>query len=219
MGGFHGDSLTSFNGFIKVTSHVESLVIVFVSFSVKKSSESGDGFFDGDEFSWFSRENFTHEEWLGKESLDLSGSFDSDLVFSGQFVHTQNSDNILEGFVILKQFLDISGNVVVLVSDNEWGKHLGGGVEWIDSWVDTESKGGLGGGLLCEGSGQHSGGVEMRESGGWGWIGEIISWHVDGLDGGNGPLLGGGDSFLEGTEIGGEGWLVTDSGWNTSQKG
>ena len=59
----------------------------------------------------------------------------------------------------------------------------------------------------------------MRESGGWGRIGQIVSRDVDGLDGGNGTLLGGGDTLLHLTHIGGQSWLVTDSGWNTTQKG
>lgn len=59
----------------------------------------------------------------------------------------------------------------------------------------------------------------MRESGGWGRICQVISWDIDGLDGGNGTLLGGGNSFLHLTHIGGQGWLVTDSGWDTTQKG
>ena len=59
----------------------------------------------------------------------------------------------------------------------------------------------------------------MRESGGWGRICQVISWDIDGLDGGNGTLLSGGNSFLHLTHIGGQGWLVTDSGWDTTQKG
>ena len=59
----------------------------------------------------------------------------------------------------------------------------------------------------------------VREGGGWGRICQVISWDIDGLDGGNGTLLGGGNSFLHLTHIGGQGWLVTDSGWDTTQKG
>ena len=62
-------------------------------------------------------------------------------------------------------------------------------------------------------------GTYVREGGGWGRICQVISWDIDGLDGGNGTLLGGGNSFLHLTHIGGQGWLVTDSGWDTTQKG
>ncbi len=46
----------------------------------------------------------------------------------------------------------------------------------------------------------------------------IISWHVDGLHGGDGTLLGGGNPLLHGTHIGGQGWLVSDSGRDTTQQ-
>ena len=59
----------------------------------------------------------------------------------------------------------------------------------------------------------------MGEGGGWCGISKIISWHVDGLDGGNGTLLCGGNSLLEGTEIGGESGLIADGGRNSSEEG
>jgi peptide chain release factor 1 len=58
----------------------------------------------------------------------------------------------------------------------------------------------------------------MCESGGGGRIGKIISWHIDGLYRGNGTSLGGGNSLLESTKIGGESGLVTYSGWDTTEK-
>jgi peptide chain release factor 1 len=59
----------------------------------------------------------------------------------------------------------------------------------------------------------------MGEGGSWGRIRQIIGWHVNGLDRGDGTLLGGGNSLLHTTHIGGEGWLVTDSGWNSTEQG
>jgi hypothetical protein len=59
----------------------------------------------------------------------------------------------------------------------------------------------------------------VSEGGGGGGIGKIIGGHVDGLNGGNGSLGGGGNTLLKPTHIGGEGGLVSDSGGNTSKKG
>jgi len=59
----------------------------------------------------------------------------------------------------------------------------------------------------------------MSEGGSGGGIGQIISRHVDGLDGGDGAGSGGGDTLLELTHIGGEGGLVADSGGDTSEQG
>ena len=51
---------------------------------------------------------------------------------------------------------------------------------------------------LCRSSipGEYSGSVQMGEGGGGGGIGQVVSGHVDGLHGGDGPLGGGGDTLL-----------------------
>jgi len=59
----------------------------------------------------------------------------------------------------------------------------------------------------------------MGEGGGGRGIGKIISGHEDGLDGGNGTSTGSGNTLLEGTKIGGESGLISDSGGDTSEKG
>jgi hypothetical protein len=147
---------------------------------------------------------------LGKETIDLTGTSDGKLIFFGKIVHTKNSNNVLERSVVLEQLLDTTSNVVVNLTDNGWVKHTGGGVKGIDGGVNTE---------FGKGTGEHSCGVQVSEGGGGGGISQIISGHVDGLDGGDGTLLGGGNSLLEGTKIGGEGGLVTDGRGNTTEEG
>ena len=58
----------------------------------------------------------------------------------------------------------------------------------------------------------------MSEGGGRGGVSQVVSGHVDGLHGGDGSLGGGGNSFLHATHVSGQGWLVTDSGGDTTQK-
>jgi peptide chain release factor 1 len=58
----------------------------------------------------------------------------------------------------------------------------------------------------------------VSEGGGGGGIGQIISGDIDGLHGGNGTLLGGGDTLLHTTHIGGESGLVTDGRGDTTKK-
>jgi len=96
------------------------------------------------------------------------------------------------------------------LTDDGGVEHTGGGIEGIDSGVDTE------GGKITR---QHSGGVQMSEGGSGGGISQIISGHVDGLDGSDGTGSGGSNTLLEGTHIGGEGRLISDSGGDTSEKG
>jgi hypothetical protein len=59
----------------------------------------------------------------------------------------------------------------------------------------------------------------MGEGGGRGGIGKIISRDEHSLDGSNGSGSGSGNSFLEGTQISGEGGLVTDSGGDSTEEG
>lgn len=69
----------------------------------------------------------------------------------------------------------------MLLADDTGVEHAGLGVERVDGGVDTE---------LGDSTGQNGGGIEMGEGGGRGGIGKIIGGHVDGLDGGDGSLLG-----------------------------
>lgn len=134
----------------------------------------------------------------------------SELVLLGQLIHTENGNDILERLVVLEDLLDGGGDVVVLLANDTGVEHTGLGVEGVDGGVDTQ---------LGDGTGQHSGGVQMGEGGGGSRISQIVSGHVDGLDGSDRTLLGGGDTFLHTTHIGGEGGLVTDSGGDTTEEG
>lgn len=69
------------------------------------------------------------------------------------------------------------------LTDNSGVEHSGLGVKRVDGRVDTQ---------FGDGSRQHSGGVQVREGGGGGRVSQVIGRDVDGLDGGNGTLLGGG---------------------------
>jgi peptide chain release factor 1 len=59
----------------------------------------------------------------------------------------------------------------------------------------------------------------VSEGGGRGRISQIVSRDVDGLDGGNGTLGGGGNTLLHTTHVDGEGGLVTDGRGDTTEKG
>ena len=148
-------------------------------------------------------------ERLGEESLDLPGPGHLDLVLLGQLVHTKDSNDILERLVVLQELLDTSGNLVVLITDDVGVHDTAGRVEGIHSRVDSS---------LSNRSGEHSGGVQVSEGGGRGGVSQVISRDVDGLDRGNGSLLGGGDSLLHASHVSGQGWLVAHSGRNTTQQ-
>jgi len=194
---------------LDVSDHVEGDLRDGVQLTVQDVSEAGDGVLEGDISAWRTSKRLGDGEWLREESLDLSCTLDGQLLFGAQLTHTENGNNILKGFVILEDLLDIAGNVVVDGSDNVGVHDTAGGLQWVDSWVEAQ---------LGDLSGKYGGGVQMGEGGGWGGIGQVIGWHVDGLYRGNGTLESGGNSFLHSTHIGGQGWLVTDGRWDTTEQ-
>ncbi len=150
-----------------------------------------------------------NRERLAQEALDLTGTLNGELIGLRKFIHTQNSNDILETLVLLQDLLDTGGGVVVLLTDDTGVEHTGGRVERVDSGVDTQ---------LGDTTGQDSGGVQMGEGGGRGGISQIVSRDVNGLDRGNRALLGGGDTLLHHTHVDSEGRLVSDSGGNTTKQ-
>ena len=66
-----------------------------IMLTVQDLTESTDGLADRYIFSFQTGELSCHEERLGQESLDLTGSGYDQLVFLGQFVHAEDGDNIL----------------------------------------------------------------------------------------------------------------------------
>ena len=172
--------------------------------------EALDGVSKGDKLALLAGERLGNGEWLGEEALDLTGAGNGELVLLRKLVHTKNGNNVLEGLVVLEDLLHVTGAVVVLLADNRGLEDTGGRVKGIDGGVDAE---------LGNTTGKHSGGIQVSERGGGGGIGQIISGHVDGLDGGDGTKGGGCDTLLEGTHVRGKGGLVADSGWDAAKKG
>ncbi len=180
-----------------------------ITLTSKDSLEGSNGVLKGNKLTWDTSENLGDLERLGEETLDLTGTLDGELVSLRQLIHTKNGNDILETLVGLEEKLNLHGNGVVLLTNDTWVHHAGLGVKWIDGWVDTQ---------LRDTTGQDGGGIQMGEGGGWGWISQIISWHVDGLDGSNGSLGGGGNALLHKTHVNCESWLVSDGGWNTTEE-
>ena len=59
----------------------------------------------------------------------------------------------------------------------------------------------------------------MREHRGGRGVGDVVRGHVDGLDGGDGPALRGGDALLQLSHLRGEGGLVAHRGRHAAQEG
>merc|ERR1719206_1377176 len=198
------------NNLVNVANHVEGTLGQVIGLASKDILEPGDGLGNGDKLARVVGEHLGDLEGLRQEPLDLPCPGGLDLVLLRQLVHTQDSNDILERLVVLQQLLDITGNSVVLGSDDVGVHDSGGGVEGVDGGVDA---------TLGDTAGQHSGGVQVSEGGGRGGVSQVVSGHVDGLHRCDGSLLGGGDTLLHGTHVSGQGGLVTDSRWDTTEQG
>ena len=84
------------------------------------------------------RENFSNMERLAKEPLNLPSTSDRQLVIFAELIHSQNGNNILQILVILKNLLNTTSSIVVLLTQNMWGQHSGCGVERIDGRINTK---------------------------------------------------------------------------------
>ena len=105
-------------GLVEVTSHVEGLFGVLVTSTGEERAEAIDGVLEGNELSWVTGEDLRHMEWLGEETFNLTGAGDGKLVLFGEIVHTENSDDILEGSVVLNELLDTTSAIVMDLSDD-----------------------------------------------------------------------------------------------------
>jgi hypothetical protein len=178
--------------------------------SVKNLLERAEGVLEGHELTLDTSEDLGDSEGLRQETLDTTGTLDGQLVLSRQLVHSQNGNDVLEGLVLLQDLLDAGGSPVVLLTNDTGVQHAGLGVERVDSGVDTQ---------LGDTTRQHSGSVQVSEGGGGRRVSQIVSRHVDGLDGSDGSLLGGGDTLLHLSHVHGKGGLVTDGRGDTTKQG
>ena len=67
-------------------------------------------------------EDFGNVEWLAEETLDLTGAGHCHFVLFAQFVHAENRDDVLQGFVALKDLLNSHSHIIVLFTNDLWIK-------------------------------------------------------------------------------------------------
>lgn len=70
--------------------------------TVKDVLEALDSFLEGHQLSHVAGEDLGHLEGLGQETLDLAGARHGQFVLLRQLIHTQDGNDILQGFVVLR---------------------------------------------------------------------------------------------------------------------
>ena len=151
-----------------------------------------------------------HEERLAHEALEAPRALHGDLVLLRQLVHPQDGDDVLEVLVALERPLHLARHVEVLIPHDARGEDGGGRGERVHGGIDPD---------LHDRPLEADGGVEVAERGGGCGIGVVVGGDEHRLQGGDGPLLRGGDPLLELAHLRGEGRLVAHRGRHPAQEG
>lgn len=102
LGGLFSELFSLLHNLLNWAHHVEGNLRQVVVFTLKDGVETLDGLSKRHELASLAGEDFGDLEGLRHETLDLSGTGDSNLVLFAQLVHTQDGNDILKGFVVLK---------------------------------------------------------------------------------------------------------------------
>src|SRR3990167_2921949 len=197
------------DSFFDAADHVERLFWQVVVVTVEDAFEASNGVFQGNVFTRSTGEDFSHEERLRQETLDLTSTVYQLLVGFRQLVHTQDRNDVLQFFVTLQHVLNAASGVVVLLADHVRVQLARSRVEWIDRWVDTQGS---------DVTGQNDGGVQVGEGGSWRRVGQVIRRYVYRLDRSDRTFLGRSDTFLQNAHLFSQGRLVTYCRRHTAQQ-
>lgn len=131
--GCFGELLCLGDRIVDGADHVEGSFRQVIIFAVDHRFERADRVFQRNEQTGRAGEHFGHEEGLREEALDLTGACNGQLIFFRQFIHAENSDDVLQRLVALERFLHLAGHIVVFFANDGRVEHTRRGVEWIHS--------------------------------------------------------------------------------------
>ena len=177
--------------------------------AVDDLAEAADRLGDGHILALHSRELLSHAEGLGQEPLDLPGAGDSQLVLLAQLVHTHDGDDVLQILVALQNALHIPRHLIVLFAHDLRGQDAAGRFQRIHGRINTQR----GNAAI-----QHGGGIQVGVGGGGRGVGQVVGGDIHRLYGGDGALLGGGDTLLQRAHLGSQRGLIAHGGGHAPQQ-
>src|SRR5690625_4569268 len=133
---------------------MERIFRKMVQLSVQDHIKAFDGILNLNILTALSCKLLRYKERLAQESLYTSCAGYDKLIFIRQFIHSKNGYNVLQIFVLLKDYFDILGTFVVGFPYNLGIENPGRGVQWIHSRIDSD---------LCKSTAQYCGRIEVRE--------------------------------------------------------
>src|SRR6185503_7899554 len=111
-------SASAFPHVLDPAFHVELTFGNVVVLAVEDVLESTHGVGDGYLSAFASREDLRDAEGLAQEALNTTRSIDRRLVLGGQFVHTEDRDDVLEILEALQHALHSACDLVVLLAND-----------------------------------------------------------------------------------------------------
>src|SRR6266446_4955037 len=124
------------DGLLDRADHVERGFGHLVILAGDDPLEPLDRVFEGDKDARAAGEHLGDMERLRQEALDLARPRDGQPVLFRQFVHAEDRDDVLQGFVGLQDALHVARDLVVLVADDSRVEHARGRVERVDRRID-----------------------------------------------------------------------------------
>ena len=101
-----------------VPDHVEGLLGKVVPLPLAEFLEALNRFGDRNVLAGTAAEDFGREEGLGEELLNLPGPVHDEFILFGELLHSEDGDNVLKLFIALEDLFDLTGRLVVLLTDD-----------------------------------------------------------------------------------------------------
>ena len=108
------DALGFFDRFFDRADHVKSLFRQIIMLTVNDLAEASNRILEFDVLPFQSGELRRNEKWLREETLYAARARNDQLVFVGQFIKSQNRNDVLQIFVTLQHAFHVLRRCVVL---------------------------------------------------------------------------------------------------------
>ena len=201
--------LTFLDSFVDCSDVQERLFGKIIDLAVENHIETANAFLDGDHYSRYARKLFGYGEGLAQEALNASCAVHRLPVFVGEFVHSEDGNDVLQLFVFLQNLLYALCAVVMFFPDDGCIQDTRRRIERVDCRVNSQ---------LSNLTAQDGCGVQVGERSGGSGVGQVVSRDVNSLNRRNRSIFRRRDAFLHGTHFAGKRRLVSHGRRHTSQQ-
>ena len=141
--------------------------------------------------------------------MNFTSTSNGHFVVFAQFFHTKNCDNVLQFFITLQNSLYAASNVIVFFTDYQRVENTAGGVERVNCRINTK---------LCNLTGKYGGCIQVSEGACRSRVSQVVRRYIYCLYGSDGTGFGGGNTFLQCTDVVCQSRLITYCGGHTAEQ-